>query len=476
MKDNTKKVVEYDLDLERAVMAALLLERDCRIQALSMFPKNPRVFGDATLAQVYSAVLELDAEELQIDALTVANKLKEYLVMPENKVLPYIMDLFFAANGFEHFGTHCMCLLDMYVRREAKAAKDEYQAALNANMDVVTAMQTLDKRNAEIAEVYAKRRMVFTAKDTLLTILQKSQDASKNPDTVTGIDTGLEKLNYSTAGWQKGHLNIIGARPAMGKTMLMNHFAIHAVKKGKRVLVFSIEMPKEDIVRRMLASEAQVSAMEIKSGRADFKALADASASLELQNTDKLFVDDTAGISIFEIEAKINLVKPDIVLIDYLQIISVADNARRREGIEDNSRALKVIAKKYSIPIVVLAQLSRDVEKRGSKIPVMSDLREAGGIEQDGDVIAMLHRPAYYSEGDSEDVEKYPNELQLIITKNRDGEVGTIYLQADLRTQTVTDLHPDYYSRVNYVRPEIVGKQSNSMQMPNIDHFTNSPY
>jgi replicative DNA helicase len=471
LKDKVKTVVEHDKDLESCVIASLMIEKPLRVIAFSILPKKAAVFADPIISKVYQVILTLDAEGLDVDMFTVANKLKESAIMPSKEVYPYLGGLCLLMNGFEHFETYCMLIVDMYVRREAQAAKDDYQnSLLDPEQDVASAIETLNKRNAEIAEVYAKRKRVYSAQDLFASILQKSQDASQNPNEVTGIDTGLKVLNQFSAGWQKGHLNIIGARPAMGKTMLMNHFAASAALSGKRVLVFSIEMPKEDIVRRMIASEAKVSSMDIKTGKADFKALIDAVSSLETKHADKLFVDDSGGISIFEVEAKINLIKPDIVFIDYLQIMAIAESNNRRECIEQNSRDLKIIAKKYGISIVVLAQLSRDVEKRGSKIPVMSDLREAGGIEQDGDVIAMLHRPAYYCEGEANEVEKYSNELQLIITKNRDGEVGTIYLHADLRTQTVTDLQPQYNSAVGYKAPETMPQSK--IQMPDTSHFS----
>jgi replicative DNA helicase len=306
-----------------------------------------------------------------------------------------------------------------------------------------TALEVLDAAESQLLEVSEKG--ITRGLEALDQIVQKSfgsiDNLYKQSREVTGLATAFTELDRMTSGLQKGELVIIAARPSMGKTAFAINIAENAAIKSKAtVAVFSLEMSKESLLRRMLASQAWVDQRKLQTGflgREDQERLQNA---LEQLVESRLYIDDSAGISLAEMRAKARRLKQttgglDMIVVDYLQLMSAtlpsAGGKRyenRTQEVSAISRGLKALAKELDVPVVALSQLSRASERRGDdKRPMLSDLRESGSIEQDADVVAFIHREAYYNR-DEEMSESDRAKSEIIIAKQRNGPTGTVHL------------------------------------------------
>jgi len=265
----------------------------------------------------------------------------------------------------------------------------------------------------------------------VLNALDKIEKASKSKGTVTGIPTGFIDLDYKLSGFQPSDFILIAARPSMGKTAFVLNIAQYmAFKKNKAVAIFSLEMSKEQLVNRLFSLESQVDAQSLRTGNmkdSDWEKLIEGAGVI---GQSKLIIDDTPGISISELRSKCRKYKLehglDIIIIDYLQLMtgSVGKSSEsRQQEVSDISRQLKGLARELNVPVVSLSQLSRAVESRPDKRPMLSDLRESGAIEQDADVVMFIYRDEYYNK-DSE----FKKQAEIIIAKQRNGPVGTVNL------------------------------------------------
>lgn len=268
-------------------------------------------------------------------------------------------------------------------------------------------------------------------KQVVLNALDKIEKASKSKGTVTGIPTGFIDLDYKLSGFQPSDFILIAARPSMGKTAFVLNIAQYmAFKKNKAVAIFSLEMSKEQLVNRLFSLESQVDAQSLRTGNmkdSDWEKLIEGAGVI---GQSKLIIDDTPGISISELRSKCRKYKLehglDIIIIDYLQLMtgSVGKSSEsRQQEVSDISRQLKGLARELNVPVVSLSQLSRAVESRPDKRPMLSDLRESGAIEQDADVVMFIYRDEYYNK-DSE----FKKQAEIIIAKQRNGPVGTVNL------------------------------------------------
>ena len=268
-------------------------------------------------------------------------------------------------------------------------------------------------------------------KQVVLNVLDKIEKASKSKGTVTGIPTGFIDLDYKLSGFQPSDFILIAARPSMGKTAFVLNIAQYmAFKKNKAVAIFSLEMSKEQLVNRLFSLESQVDAQSLRTGNmkdSDWEKLIEGAGVI---GQSKLIIDDTPGISISELRSKCRKYKLehglDIIIIDYLQLMtgSVGKSSEsRQQEVSDISRQLKGLARELNVPVVSLSQLSRAVESRPDKRPMLSDLRESGAIEQDADVVMFIYRDEYYNK-DSE----FKKQAEIIIAKQRNGPVGTVNL------------------------------------------------
>lgn len=291
----------------------------------------------------------------------------------------------------------------------------------------------LDNIEGEVFKVAESKNVsgLIDASELVRMSIEKIEQMAANKEKITGLAMGFTELDEMTAGLQPGEMTIVAARPSMGKTAFSLNIALHAaLAEKKKVAYFSVEMGKESVMVRLLASAARVQLGSIKTGMLDDRGwprLIEKAAALSETG---LFIDDTAGISPFEIRAKCRRLKAkyglDLIMIDYLQLMDLKQKVEgRQQEVSEISKLLKSIAKELQVPIIALAQLNRGVEGRNDKRPMLSDLRESGSIEQDADIIMMLYREDYYNR-DNPDIKGI---AEVIVGKHRNGPTGTVRLR-----------------------------------------------
>jgi replicative DNA helicase len=295
-------------------------------------------------------------------------------------------------------------------------------------------MDVAEQRIFQLAQSSDRRGFVWI-KEILWPTFEKIEQLQASQSSITGVPTGFHDLDEYTAGFQDSDLIIIAARPSMGKTAFVLNITQHAaIQAQKAVAFFSLEMSKESLVQRVLCAEARVDASRLRRGRLtddDYARLAIAAGHL---NTAPIYIDDTPGISVLEMRAKARRLKSDradlaMIVVDYLQLmVSPGKSESRQQEVSEISRGLKALAKELEIPVVALSQLSRAVESRPDKRPMMSDLRESGAIEQDADVIMFLYRPEYYFGPTDKEGNSIEGKAELIIGKQRNGATGNLPL------------------------------------------------
>ena len=315
------------------------------------------------------------------------------------------------------------------LRNLIKTANEMIAAGYDQTEDVEDIMNIAEKKIFDIMQ--NKGAKGYTPiKDVLVGTFAELEKLYNQKGYITGVETGFTDLDYKTSGFHKSDLIIIAARPAMGKSAFAINLATHAATNSNTpVVIFNLEMSKEQVANRILCSEAMVDSNKIRTGKIDdneWIKLANASGRLAEA---PIYIDDTPGISIMEIRARCKKLKLEkdigLVVIDYLQLVqgSGKKNASREQEISEISRSLKILAKELDIPVIALSQLSRGAEKRDDKRPMLSDLRESGAIEQDADIVMFLYRDDYYNE----DSEK-KNIAEVILAKHRGGSTGTVEL------------------------------------------------
>lgn len=419
------KSLPVSIDAERSVLAALLLN-DENITLVSDILK-PQDFFEKRHYTIYQAILELAQASQRIDVLTLQDHLEKYNKSEDAGGISYLLELQEEIPALGLVLQHAKIVRDKAILRELiYSAADIINACYQQRQEDVDVV--LDQAQTKIYQISNKVTLPsFVQLNILLkNTFQHLADIKSHQEGVTGVPTGFRQLDKLTSGMQKGDLIILAARPSMGKTALALNMAMHAWHTQARVGIFSLEMASEQLVLRMLSAETGIAHQKIRN------ALITSEEWMELTNTAaalseaKIFIDDTPALSIMELKAKARKLKAQegisFLVIDYLQlIVGNARHENRTQEISLISRSLKALAKELDIPILALSQLSRSLESRMDKRPLLSDLRESGAIEQDGDVILFIYRDAVYN-ADSDD----PDLAEIIIGKQRNGPIGTV--------------------------------------------------
>ncbi len=424
-----KRVLPNSLEAEQSVIGAMLLDKDAILTTSEILHKDD--FYQNVYGILFEAIVELYTEGKPVDLITLQQRLKEKEVPPEVSSLSFVKDLLdmvpTSANA-KYYAEIVSekSMLRKLIRLNEEIANTCYQGAepLEAIMD------TTEKKVFDLIQSKGGGEYV-PIKNVVLNALDKIAAASKTQGTVTGIPTGFIDLDYKTAGLQPSDLILIAARPSMGKTAFVLNIAQHvAFASQKAVAVFSLEMSKEQLVNRLFSLEAQVDAQLLRTGNLkddDWEKLIEGAGTI---GKSRLIIDDTPSISISEMRSKCRKYKLDqgldLIIIDYLQLMSGRAGGRsesRQQEISEISRSLKALARELNVPVLALSQLSRAVEQRPDKRPMMSDLRESGAIEQDADVIMFIYRDDYYNK--DTDIK---NVAEIIIAKQRNGPIGTVSL------------------------------------------------
>lgn len=424
-----KRVMPHSVEAEQSVVGAMLMDRDAITTASEIISGND--FYQSAYGVIFDAMVELFNEGKPVDLITLQERLKEKDVPAEIASLEFVRDLVTAVPTSANVKYYAQIVADKSVMRKLIKLNEEIANICYAGKESLE--EVLEKTEKSVFELLQKRNTsdFVPIKQVVLNALERIEKASKTKGTVTGIPTGFIDLDYKLSGLQPSDLILVAARPSMGKTAFVLNIAQYiAFKKNKSVAIFSLEMSKEQLVNRLFSLESQVDAQAIRSGNmkdSDWEKLIEGAGIIGQSH---LIIDDTPGISISELRSKCRKYKLeqglDVVIIDYLQLMtgSVGKSSEsRQQEISEISRSLKGLARELNVPVIALSQLSRAVESRPDKRPMLSDLRESGAIEQDADVVMFIYRDEYYNK-DSE----FKKQAEIIIAKQRNGPIGTVNL------------------------------------------------
>ncbi len=428
------KLPPQALDFEEAVLGALMLETEAYFQVNAIL--KPEKFYKPAHGKIYEAITHLSSEQRPIDLLTVGDELKKMDALDEVGGPYYLAQLTNKVASTAHLEYHSHIIAQKYIQRELIRVGAHIQTkAFEETDDVADLLDLAEQELFKVSEGNIKKD-VSAIGDVVAEAVRQIEEAAKKPDGLSGVPSGFTGLDRMTSGWQPSDLVIIAARPAMGKTAFVLSMARNIAVEHKRgVAVFSLEMSSEQLVKRIISSETEISGEKLKSGK-----LADwewTQLETKIRNLEQapIYIDDTPALSVLELRSKLRKLvlqhNLEVVIIDYLQLMTAGSAAGSREQeVSMISRSLKAIAKELNVPIIALSQLNRSVEMRaGDKRPQLSDLRESGAIEQDADMVMFIHRPEYYGLTADEDGNSLIGLGELIIAKHRSGAIGDVRLR-----------------------------------------------
>lgn len=437
----------HSIEAEQSVLGGLMLDASVFDAVCEIVSEGD--FYKAGHRLIFHAMQHLVEQSQPIDVLTVGEELNHREELDDVGGFEYLTDLATNVAGSSNIGAYARIIRERSTLRQLiRAANDISKASFSpGELGSDELLQLAEKRLLEIAEDRPKEGGFEGVNSLLKQTVTKIDHLFRSESDLTGLSTGLTDLDERTAGWQPGELIILAARPSMGKTALaLNFVEASVMTQAKPTLIFSMEMPSDSLVMRMLSSIGRIDQGRIRNGKLqedDWPKLEAAARKLK----DKLlFIDDTPGLTPSDVRARVKRIvrehgNPGMIMLDYLQLMHVAGSTEgRTQEISEISRSLKALAKEYECPVIALSQLNRSVESRPNKRPMNSDLRESGAIEQDADVILFIYRDEYYNE-DSPD----KGLAELIIGKQRNGEIGTCRAAFVGKYTRFEDLAPEYF-------------------------------
>lgn len=426
------RVTPHSVEAEQAVLGGLMLSSQEESLSLESVERlRPGVFYRIEHQVIFKCMIQLVRANKPIDIITVSDYLKETDKLHDVGGLIYLNELAMNTPSAANIGTYADIVYERYVRRALLTTCTQvidscYNTKGQASADI---LDTAEQKMFKISQHANKSTGPEDIKDVLARSITQIETKCKNKGVISGITTGFTDFDKVTTGLNPGELIIIAGRPSMGKTSFAMNIAEYAgMKSGKCVLVFSMEMPGEDLTNRMLSSIGRVDQNKLRTGNMNDADWAKMSHAIKLLDKANIRLDASAALSPLELRARARRVAKEhdlgLIVIDYLQLMQIPGHSENRTAeISTISRSLKALAKELNVPIIALSQLNRTLENRPNKRPIMSDLRESGAIEQDADLIAMIYRDEVYNP-DSPD----KGTAEVIITKHRNGPIGMIRL------------------------------------------------
>lgn len=441
MDNIVSQQIPHDAEAEKAVLGAIFINPEAIADASAVV--QPEDFYERANRLIYMAMLQLSDDEKAIDPLTLRDVLIQKNQLEDSGGVAYLSELAVATPTAAHVTYYAQIVHRKALLRRLISASQKIISNAMQDSDDVT--DILDDAESEIMNVSSENNTggFRKIKEIVNAAVDEINNIPEDGNMVTGLPTGFEELDKMTTGFHEDELIIIAARPGVGKTSFaMNVAQYVGLHTDNTVAVFSLEMSGEQLVQRMLASIGLIDSQHLRTGQLDeedWNKLIMASGSLAETS---IYIDDTPGIKMSEIRAKSRRLAKEtgnlgLIVIDYLQLIEGPRSESRQQEVSAISRQLKKLAKELHVPVIALSQLSRSVEQRQDKRPVLSDIRESGSIEQDADIVSFLYRDDYYrdEDGDSEDGEGQEvgseddnGEVEVIIEKNRSGSRGTVKL------------------------------------------------
>ena len=450
------KVQPQARPLEEAVLGAMMLDKDAVATVIDIL--QPESFYVEAHRHVYKAICTLFEKSNPVDLLTVTEELKKMAVLETVGGPFYLVELTNRVASSANIEYHARIVAQKHIQRElirvsTETIKDAYE-------DTTDVFDLLDKAEQNLFGITEKNLSRGTmSMSTLVNMsIKQFEELSKKADGLTGVPTGFTGLDRVTSGWQPSDLIIVAARPGMGKTSFTLAITKNAALDfNQGVAFFSLEMSSVQLVNRIISMETQIESEKLRKGRLEDYEWQQLYAVVDKLANVPIFIDDTPGISIFELRAKCRRLKMQhdikMIIIDYLQLMTAGGdgkNGNREQEISAISRSLKALAKELSVPVIALSQLSRAVETRGgSKRPQLSDLRESGAIEQDADIVSFIYRPEYYQILEDEDGNSLKGIGEIIIAKHRNGALEDVRLKWDGKYALFSNLDDDAFNNFN---------------------------
>ena len=435
-KENSLGMLPQNIEAEEAVLGAILVNPNVITKVVEIL--KPESFYKPAHRHIYDAMLQLFNTNERIDIVSVSDVLSYNQKLETIGGRAFVNDLCYKTITTSNIEYYAKIVQEKAIKRALINAGSEI---VSFGYDVNPIDQSLDYAEKLIFDIASKKATsdLVHVKDLVLNTYEKIEYRYEHKDELTGVPTDFYELDAILNGLQKSDLIILAARPAMGKTAFALNIAQNVALKAKvPVAIFSLEMSKDQLVQRLLCSEAEVDSQRLRSGNMVDKDWDKMAVAMDAFASAPIYIDDTAGCTLTDIRAKcrrLAMEEPNLglIVIDYLQLIESSGKEDRMQQISAISRGLKILARELNVPIIALSQLSRAVESRTDKRPMLSDLRDSGAIEQDADIVMFIYRDEYYKKeaGEEEDMSaKAANkgESEIIIAKHRNGSVGTVKL------------------------------------------------
>jgi len=468
------KVPPQAVELEQAVLGALMLEKGTEIQVMDILTAES--FYNEAHKIIFKCIVDLSTKHDPIDILTVTEHLRKNGQLDEVGGPFYITQLTSRVASASHIEFHSRIIAQKHIQRELIRVSSEIQnKAFDSSIDVNDLLDFSEKELFNIA--YGNIKKETSKIDNIIKeSIRQIEEASKREDGLSGVPSGFTKLDRMTSGWQKSDIVIVAARPSMGKTAFVLSMTRNVAILYKRpVAIFSLEMSSVQLVNRLIVAETELSSDKIKTGKLENYEWEQLYYKLTNLTESPIFIDDTPAISLYELRAKCRRLKIQndiqLIIIDYLQLMSGPQETKgnREQEVSHISRGLKAIAKELNVPIIALSQLNRSVEMRaGDKRPQLSDLRESGAIEQDADLVLFIHRPEKYGLHEDAEGNSTKGVAEIIIAKHRNGAIGDVRLRfreelakfEDLESSELEPISLD--EKVNYSGPTVIRSKMNA--------------
>lgn len=421
----------FSPEAEQSVLGAILLDSSCMDRVAQIIPR-PEYFYQTNNSLIYTTMLEMFTIGRPVDFVTVLEKLKETKGFDEANGKTYLLQLAQLVPSISNVESYATIVRDKYdVRTLIITAREIVEEASEGAADASTLLDSAEQRIFDIRR--GKNMQGLQRIDEIIVQTFDRLDLLNSPDAdqYKGVPTGIKELDETITGLNRSDFILLGARPGMGKTSFALNIARHAaVKANKRVAFFSLEMSKEQLVSRLLSTEAMVGGTKLRTGKLSDDEWIHIIEAGDILSKTQMYFDDNPSITVPEMKAKLRRLKDvDLVVVDYLQLMNSSSRIDNRvQEISQITRNMKIMAKELNVPVLTLSQLARDSEKRTNHRPVLSDLRDSGSIEQDADIVMFLYREEYYQDSETPSENGDRNSGECIIAKNRHGETKTVPL------------------------------------------------
>lgn len=467
---NHGKLPPQAVDLEEAVLGAIMLEKDALATIIDII--RPDAFYKEAHQIIFSAISRLFAKTEPVDILTVTNELKFTGDLELAGGPFYIAQLTNRVASSANTEFHTRIIIQKFIQRElirisSEIIKDAYE-------DTTDVFKLLDKAENELFSVGENnlRRNYVDMQSLISNAVKQIENAHKNQNTFTGVASGFTNLDRVTSGWQPSDLIVIAARPGMGKTAFVLTVARNAAIDFKQpVAIFSLEMSSLSLVTRLISAEAEIAGDKLRKGDLDPEQWSALGSKITSLVDAPLYIDDTPSLSVFELRAKARRLKAQhkiqMIIIDYIQLMTSGvekGQGNREQEISNISRSLKSLAKELNIPVIALSQLNRSVEARPNKKPLLSDLRESGAIEQDADMVLFIYRPEYYKTEPTAENTFPPGYAEISIAKHRNGSLEDVGLRFINQYAKFVDMEKSTITFQSKMNSETIAESSHRMK------------